>query len=1535
MGNQYKLTLSNQTLYREVDLTDDMDSVTIGTAGGCDVRLRKELFFDTFELQLTRRGDKWEIICSESVYISVDQVRRLMVRELSHGDHMQLLYRSTDNELLTIDFEIDFESEVKDYHRVIDLGARAKFQLGTDQGSDILLSGGSLRRDILVFQADSHALHAHIVCSTYGVCKNGQRVTGSDFVLHDRDFFSIGEFSFYYRNGAFCTSAVQQIAAPGLSARIESDQTSHFTYPDFNRSTRLQYVIPEEEVEVKQPPSKPQQNQRGLLVTILPALAMLVLLVVVRGFMSTGTGGMSFILYSAGSMLIGVIVSLITYFGDKKRLREQLRTREEQYNAYIEEKETGIQAQRSNELRIRRLIYSSLSEDLSEAVNFQKRLFEKDVHDPDFLEVYLGTGTIESNCRVKFNKQDFVDPDDPISMLPEQLADKYRYISDAPIIAQFKQAGAVGVVGSNEGQLEALKNFTLDIALRHFYKDVKLFYMLDEADLQSMSWLRWLQHVHNDTLNIRNFICDDESRKVLTEQLYSILSAREAQQRANDGADEFSCHYVVFVRGAQQISKHPLSKFVERCAQYGFTFVFFEEYEEFLPKGCGEIIRLGNAERSDLILKSKNGDVQCAFVPEHVEETLAAYAAAKIGAVCVPELSLESELTRNITLFDLLNIFSVEDLDLEQRWGQSEVYRSMAAPLGVKAKQEVVYLDISDKASAHGPHGLVAGTTGSGKSEILQTYVLSMATLFHPHEVAFMIIDFKGGGMASQFRDLPHMLGTITNIDGREIDRSLRSIKAELVKRQALFAQASLTVGHTVNHINDYIRLYKKGVVSEPIPHLIIIADEFAELKAEYPDFMKEIISAARIGRTLGIHLILATQKPAGVVDNQIWSNSKFRLCLKVQTKEDSNEVIKTPLAAEIKEPGRAYFQVGNNEVFELFQSAYSGAKVVDASERQPVTLYELNLWGKRSVVYTNKNQTSAEDAPTELKALVDYIHDYCEHSHISKLNGICLPALPDVLDSGELHDFRPEPAKGIVVPIGVYDDPDNQRQENYVINLSADNTYIIGSAQTGKTTLLQTIILQIMQLYSPQECSIYVVDCGAMALKTFEASNHVGGVAVAAEEERVANLLKMLTRLVQQRKEKFAEQGLGTYAAYVEAGFRDLPQVLLVIDNYAAFREYYGSYDETILFLSREGQGVGLSLIITATQTNALNYKTLSNYGTRIAYSCNDSGEYMNLFDRCKVEPKDVPGRGLCSLEKHIVEFQTALCVEGDKEIDRVQNIRERIAATNADYAGVCAAPIPEVPAVLRMSELAAAQKTLYQQPYRIPIGMDYDEVSYRTLDLLTVGSFAIVGRPGSGRSNFIRHLLTAIRMNVFGSLTSAYIVDNAEMKLEACGEYGFVERYGVDENDGVAMVEEIYERLVERQAMLTENRGTAPEQLLADEPLLLLVVNNRGFYRKMGEDKETYKLLLEILKTYRRLKVTVVFADVDNQTPSYSGPDIFKQIKEAKQHFFFEDAANIKAIDLTVKQQKEQAKPLKTGDAFMAFGTELCRIKTILMDQ
>lgn len=267
--------------------------------------------------------------------------------------------------------------------------------------------------------------------------------------------------------------------------------------------------------------------------------------------------------------------------------------------------------------------------------------------------------------------------------------------------------------------------------------------------------------------------------------------------------------------------------------------------------------------------------------------------------------------------------------------------KSLAVPLGARAAGDYVYLNLHEK--AHGPHGLVAGTTGSGKSEILQSYILSLAVNFNPYEVAFLLIDYKGGGMSKMFTALPHLLGTITNLDGSQSMRALASIKSELARRQSIFNQ------YDVNHINNYNKLFKNGEAEEPLPHLFLISDEFAELKKEQPEFMSELVSAARIGRSLGVHLILATQKPTGVVDDQIWSNSKFKLALKVQNEADSKEILKTADAANITLPGRAYLQVGNNEIYELFQSAWSGAAYNEEEQKEKVDdrVYVLNEIGQ------------------------------------------------------------------------------------------------------------------------------------------------------------------------------------------------------------------------------------------------------------------------------------------------------------------------------------------------------------------------------------------------------------------------------------------------------------------------------------------------------------------------------------------------------------------------------------------------------------
>ncbi|MFB0921183.1 MAG: FtsK/SpoIIIE domain-containing protein, partial [Oscillospiraceae bacterium] len=623
---------------------------------------------------------------------------------------------------------------------------------------------------------------------------------------------------------------------------------------------------------------------------------------------------------------------------------------------------------------------------------------------------------------------------------------------------------------------------------------------------------------------------------------------------------------------------------------------------------------------------------------------------------------------------------------------------------------------------------LVAGTTGSGKSELLQSYILAMSICYPPHEVAFLIIDFKGGGLANQLRELPHLAGTITNIDGREISRSLKSIKAELKKRQYLFAKSD------VNKIDDYIMLYNSGAVSVPLPHLIIVVDEFAELKADQPEFMKELISAARIGRSLGIHLILATQKPAGQVNDQIWSNTRFRLCLKVQSSEDSNEMLKSPLAAEIREAGRAYLQVGNDEIFELFQSAYSGgaAAYEEASVQDDFRLAEVSLWGKRKVVFEQKFNSQNRNGKTQLEAVIDVINSYCVGHRIKKLPGICLPPLPEkiCLPAAEKCGV----SKGAVVNLGIYDDPDNQIQEDVSINISAGNLIIVGSSQSGKTNALQAIIRNLADRYTSDQINLYILDFGSMILKNFDKMVHVGGVAVSSEEEKIKNLFKMILSEMAVRKERLAASGVSSFMAYLEAGGTDLPQIVLMIDNFTAFRELYANESESLLTICRDGVTAGISVVLANSQTSGLGYKYMANFSNRIAFFCNDTGEYSTLFDRCRMTPENIPGRGLLELNHSIMEFQSYLCFEGEREIDRVNAMRRYVESVNQDNRGEPARRIPVVPELVTRSGIKAEQPGLFRTAYRIPFGMNYATMNIECLNLLQLGALGICGREGTG---------------------------------------------------------------------------------------------------------------------------------------------------------------------------------------------------------
>ncbi len=1484
MINQYKVIIHNKRLYREIEIPFDSDSFVIGTEIDCDCRLRKELFFESIRLSFVNSNDAWSITCSDNLYITVGDSRKMLTKQVQHGEVIDIKYQNSDHEVFELQFMIDFDSAEKRLERFIDLHYVKQLSIGVDKGNNIVINSQYLYQDKIVLKRVADGLQLSIHNTTYGVYRNGDRVEDG-CIINNGDFFSLSEFMFYYRDELLWTEISSNCNVQGIEF---VDAPNPNNYPHFTRNTRIQESLSDEKIEILDPPSKPNKPSTHILQSLLPSMGMLL----ASGVMASMGGTM--IIFSAVSGGMAIVTTLIGVIQNKIDFKKQISERKQKYQKYIENKSTEIKQTRENEKEILERIYISQEDELHKIREFSSELFDRRPTDSDFLCVRLGKGNCKAKREINYKQQERLEVEDELQMIPRELFEQNQMLQDVPIVCNLKDNAVVGVVGEKDSLYVTLKNLIFDIALRHFSSEVRMALVVEESEAAIAERIRFIPHFSN-AISTRNIACDDDSKKVLFENLYNELSKRK---ESKDKKTQLLPHIVLLLYDLAGFNQHPISRFVDEADQLGVSFVFFANMQSAIPMGCKRLITLADERHGDLIDTIGEQPV-VSFEYDSISDSQLEEVSRRLAAVVTEEVSLEGSLTKNINLFTLLNIFSVDDLDLAKRWNSTAVYQSMAVPLGV-SKTGVVYLDLHDK--AHGPHGLVAGTTGSGKSEILQTYILSVATLFHPYEIAFLIIDFKGGGMVNQFRKLPHLIGAITNIDGKQINRSLKSIKAELQKRQRLFAAAE------VNHIDKYIKKYKEGMVKEPLPHLIIIVDEFAELRAEQPEFMKELISAARIGRSLGVHLILATQKPAGQVDNQIWSNSRFKLCLKVQGPEDSNEMLKTPLAAEIKEPGRAYLQVGNNEIFELFQSAYSGDSEtsVDSSVK-PFSIHSVSSTGKRKVLYEQKSQSSDKRGRTQLDAIVQYVDSYCEQSGIRRLDSICLPALERVIPVPQILNQMEDKR----IDIGILDDPDNQYQGHFLLDVANKHTFVIGSSQYGKTNFLQLLIREIGLMYSPTEANIYILDFGSMVLKTFEKLKHVGGVVCSSDDEKLRNLFKLLISEINTRKEKMVSVGVSSFNAYCEAGYTDLPRIFVLVDNMTALMELYLGNDDTFLAIIREGLAVGISITIANANTTGISFRYLSNFANRIALYCNDSNEYNHLFERTRMYPDDVPGRCILEENKRILECQTYLAFDGEKEFERATAIREFVEECNERYQGQKAKAIPYIPNIMTNAILREDYKAI-PNGYQLPIGLTYSEVEPFYMDFATLGAIGICGKQNRGHYNFISNILETLASRSESNPVKVYIFDDMTRKYKALKQLDIVSLYSIDPSDVTKTLSEWKVLLEERYRAMVEEREPK------DNSLLFMIVQNNDVARVIQKDMDLMNIYASILGQYKSLNVCMIFSNYDNASVSYDAPEPLKAIKAKRHLLYLDDLTNLKVFDVPYEDIKQNRKKLQVGDAY-----------------
>ncbi|WP_026504165.1 FtsK/SpoIIIE domain-containing protein [Butyrivibrio sp. NC3005] len=594
------------------------------------------------------------------------------------------------------------------------------------------------------------------------------------------------------------------------------------------------------------------------------------------------------------------------------------------YSDYLNSEENKIATWYQKNVYILRARYPSSIDICGSDHSLPRLLWSRNKTHADFLYHRLGRGRMPFQVHVKLPKEQKFFTGDSLRDRAEDLTKRFAMLEDVPICVDLKVESLIGIVGGKGriGCYEIVYDLVAQIATQNSYTDVKMAFLTRGQASGDDTWefALWLPHVWSEDKRRRYVAFENDEVK---DVCYDLTNVFRKISKNKEHSSEFP-HYVIFVEDQNLLKDELLSKYIfdPENKENITTFLMAEEISD-LPNSCNTVIE-NDASFQGLFRLREGRDFGTRIMFDRLSQATICDMSRRLSDVHIIGENQSGEIPTFVSFFDMEKVISLDELRIEQRWCHNNTFESLRAVIGKKAGGGDLYLDLHEK--YHGPHGLIAGTTGSGKSELLQTFILSLAVNFSPEDVNFFLIDYKGGGMAKAFAKLPHLIGQISNLSGNLARRAMISIKSENRRRQRIFNE------NGVSHIDAYTRLYKRHEVNVPLPHLFIIIDEFAQLKAEEPDFMRELISVAQVGRSLGVHLILATQKPGGVVDDNIWSNSKFRICLRVQDQKDSLEVLHKSDAAFLANPGRAILQVGNDELYAEFQSGFCG-EIYDPDE--------------------------------------------------------------------------------------------------------------------------------------------------------------------------------------------------------------------------------------------------------------------------------------------------------------------------------------------------------------------------------------------------------------------------------------------------------------------------------------------------------------------------------------------------------------------------------------------------------------------------
>ncbi|MFJ7177518.1 type VII secretion protein EccCa [Streptomyces massasporeus] len=1128
------------------------------------------------------------------------------------------------------------------------------------------------------------------------------------------------------------------------------------------RSTRP--LAPAAPRTIEAPPNLPEGKVGNAATALLPmagVVSSVVLMTVIRNSRFAAIGAIVLVV-----ALFGAVALFLSQRGKAQRTR---RVQRERYLEYLEELREELGAAERERRQAARVL-NPPPEALYDLVRDPARLWERRRQDADFLSVRAGTGDVPAHeLGIAQNSAGGVlTPPDPF-MLNEARALQGRFgtATDFPLTVPLDRAGNVSIIGDRDGVLRVARALLLHAAVTHAPDDLAV--ALGTGDEPAWAWAKWLPHVldpqtHDGPVAARRMaphlaelarLCGPGLRE---RAAYAAEVRRGLSGRTKDALRLTSRMLVISDSYGDTAVELPSPDSAIGLPEMGVTVLHLLQQQVHEPDQVSVRITV-NDDR--IVVDDLRGNTA-----RGTADAVTTAGAEGIARMLAPlRLSAESAaegtpVSGPVDFPTLLGIDDPAGLDLLRLWAPRGERDFLRVPIGLTDRHEPVLLDLKESSQlGMGPHGLCVGATGSGKSELLRTLVLALATTHSPENLALVLVDYKGGATFAPFSELPHVAGVITNLENQAglVERVHSSLAGEVKRRQQVLKSAG-----NIADIGHYAALRASSRPDlEPLPHLFVVIDEFGELITAKPDFIDLFLSIGRIGRSIGVHLLLSSQRIEGGRLKGLDTYLSYRLGLRTFSADESRTVLDTTDAFHLPPlPGFGYLKV-DTSTYERFKAGYvsgpyRGPAPRDQHADAPLalpypaysTLQETDTAEQETVA------TQRETGPSVMSVMVGQLA-----TAAPPVRRIWLPPLPDAITldvaAGPLRagtdGVRLTHASGPMnVPLGVLDDPARQWQRPWRLDLTVAGGHaaVIGGPQSGKTTLLRTLALSLALTHTPYEVAVYGLDLAGGGLSALSGLPHVGGIASRADHERAARTVAEVRGMLARREEVFREHGIDSVdrLRHLRSQGR-LPElaatdIVLIIDGYGALRDEFADLDDAVADLLKRGGGYGIHVVAGLLRWNDVRIATQSMFGTRVELRLNDPAD--SSIDRKLSETlaPDTPGRALTDGK---LFAQVALPrIDNRPEIGDLGPALERAARTiRASWHGELAPPVRVLPARLSEAELP----TPATEPTKIPVGVDQEALSPVLLDLLdTDQHLLILGDNECGKTNLLKLIATQL---------------------------------------------------------------------------------------------------------------------------------------------------------------------------------------------